>query len=92
MTIRIGSGGRFYWDYVEKLEDKVSKSCKALGSGRLSTRCRNSPKTSSFCIRVPMEKQNNVRLLRVKSYLWLVGNEGMGYNHNYYYYHSSIPY
>ena len=33
-------------------------------------------------------------------YLWLVGNGGMGYNHNYYYYyynnnyyyHSSIPY
>ena len=24
--------------------------------------------------------------------LWLVGNEGMGYNYNYYYYHSSIPY
>ena len=26
------------------------------------------------------------------SCLWLVGNEGMGYNYNYYYYHSSIPY
>ena len=25
-------------------------------------------------------------------YLWLVGNEGMGYKYNYYYYHSSIPY
>ena len=24
--------------------------------------------------------------------LWLVGNRGMGYNCNYYYYHSSIPY
>ena len=28
----------------------------------------------------------------VSSYLWLVGNGGMGYNYNYYYYHSSIPY
>ena len=26
------------------------------------------------------------------SYLWLVGNGGMGYNYNYYYYHSSILY
>ena len=26
------------------------------------------------------------------SYLWLVGNGGMGYNYNDYYYHSSIPY
>ena len=26
------------------------------------------------------------------TYLWLVGNEGMGYNYNYCYYHSSIPY
>ena len=26
------------------------------------------------------------------SYLWLVGNGGMGYNYNYYYYHSSVPY
>ena len=26
------------------------------------------------------------------TYLWLVGNGGMGYNFNYYYYHSSIPY
>ena len=26
------------------------------------------------------------------AYLWLVGNGGMGYNCNYYYYHSSIPY
>ena len=26
------------------------------------------------------------------TYLWLVGNGGMGYNYNYYYYHSSIPY
>ena len=26
------------------------------------------------------------------SYLWLVGNGGMGYNYNCYYYHSSIPY
>ena len=25
------------------------------------------------------------------TYLWLVGNGGMGY-YNYYYYHSSIPY
>ena len=25
-------------------------------------------------------------------YLWLVGNGGMGYNYNYYDYHSSIPY
>ena len=25
------------------------------------------------------------------SYLWLVGNGGMGYNYSYYYYHSSIP-
>ena len=27
------------------------------------------------------------------TYLWLVGNGGMGYNYTYYYYyHSSIPY
>ena len=26
------------------------------------------------------------------TYLWLVGNGGMGYNYNYYDYHSSIPY
>ena len=26
------------------------------------------------------------------NYLWLVGNGGMGYNYNYYSYHSSIPY
>ena len=26
------------------------------------------------------------------TYLWLVGNGGMGYKCNYYYYHSSIPY
>ena len=26
------------------------------------------------------------------TYLWLVGNGGMGYNYNYYCYHSSIPY
>ena len=26
------------------------------------------------------------------TYLWLVGNGGMGYNYNHYYYHSSIPY
>ena len=26
------------------------------------------------------------------TYLWLVGNGGMGYNYIYYYYHSSIPY
>ena len=26
------------------------------------------------------------------TYLWLVGNGGMGYNYSYYYYHSSIPY
>ena len=26
------------------------------------------------------------------TYLWLVGNGGMRYNFNYYYYHSSIPY
>ena len=25
-------------------------------------------------------------------YLWLLGNGGMGYKYNYYYYHSSIPY
>ena len=25
-------------------------------------------------------------------YLWLVGNGGMGYNYNYFFYHSSIPY
>ena len=28
----------------------------------------------------------------LKTYLWLVGNGGMGYNYNCYYYHSSIPY
>ena len=28
----------------------------------------------------------------VFSYLWLVGNGGMEYNYNYYYFHSSIPY
>ena len=28
----------------------------------------------------------------LETYLWLVGNGGMGYNYNYYYYHSSIPY
>ena len=28
----------------------------------------------------------------VITYLWLVGNGGMGYDYNYYYYHSSIPY
>ena len=26
------------------------------------------------------------------TYLWFVGNGGMGYNYNNYYYHSSIPY
>ena len=31
-------------------------------------------------------------VLRACTYLWLVGNGGMGYNCNYYYYHSSIPY
>ena len=30
--------------------------------------------------------------LRAMTYLWLVGNGGMGYEYNYYYYHSSIPY
>ena len=28
----------------------------------------------------------------LSSYLWVVGNGGMGYNCSYYYYHSSIPY
>ena len=32
------------------------------------------------------------KLWIILSYLWLVGNGGMGYNCNYYYYHSSIPY
>ena len=39
------------------------------------------------------KKRHRYRRLVVDySYLWLVGNGGMGYNDNYYYYHSSIPY
>ena len=33
-----------------------------------------------------------LKRLDAKTYLWLVGNGGMGYNYSYYYYHSSIPY
>ena len=34
----------------------------------------------------------NSVLFCLLTYLWLVGNGGMGYDYNYYYYHSSIPY
>ena len=42
----------------------------------------------------PVEAYGTLALVidRDLTYLWLVGNGGMGYIYNYYYYHSSIPY
>ena len=39
-----------------------------------------------------LELELFIRTAWLSSYLWLVGNGGMGYNYSYYYYHSSIPY